>query len=87
MQEYSRKAATAEARLEELHKRSVHHDDHIRIVDAWWRQVCTFATMLFAASICSRHVKHAASNQFAIADVRRTRITSGISSIYNRVTR
>lgn len=42
MQEYSRKALTAESRLEELHKRSVHHDDHLRIVDAWWRQVCTF---------------------------------------------
>ncbi|KAK4092390.1 RING-12 protein [Purpureocillium lilacinum] len=39
MQEYSRKAATAESRLEELHKRCVHHDDHLRIVDAWWRQL------------------------------------------------
>ncbi|KAI6782210.1 E3 ubiquitin-protein ligase-like protein [Emericellopsis cladophorae] len=39
MQEYSRRATTAESRLEELHKRSVHHDDHIRIVDAWWLQV------------------------------------------------
>lgn len=39
MQEYSRKATTAESRLEELHKRCVHHDDHLRIVDAWWRQV------------------------------------------------
>jgi E3 ubiquitin-protein ligase BRE1 len=39
MQEYSRKAQTAESRLEELHKRSVHHDDHLRIVDAWWRQI------------------------------------------------
>ncbi|KAM5351478.1 hypothetical protein ACJ41O_004201 [Fusarium nematophilum] len=35
MQEYSRKAATYESRLEELHKRSVHHDDHLRIIDAW----------------------------------------------------
>jgi E3 ubiquitin-protein ligase BRE1 len=41
MQEYSRKAATAESRLEELHKRCVHHDDHLRIIDAWWRQVST----------------------------------------------
>ncbi|KAK2592174.1 E3 ubiquitin-protein ligase bre1 [Conoideocrella luteorostrata] len=39
MQEYSRKAATAESRLEELHKRCVHHDDHLRIIDAWWRQL------------------------------------------------
>ena len=39
MQEYSRKAATAETRLEELNKRSIYHDDHLRVVDAWWRQV------------------------------------------------
>ncbi|OAA38046.1 RING-12 protein [Metarhizium rileyi] len=39
MQEYSRKAATAESRLEELHKRCVHHDDHLRIIDGWWRQL------------------------------------------------
>ena len=39
MQEYSRRATTAESRLEELHKRSVHHDDHLRIIDAWWLQV------------------------------------------------
>lgn len=42
MQEYSRKAATAESRLEELHKRSVHHDDHLRIIDGWWLQVRSF---------------------------------------------
>lgn len=39
MQEYSRRATTAESRLEELHKRSVHHDDHLRFIDAWWLQV------------------------------------------------
>ena len=39
MQEYSRKASTAESRLEELHKRSMYHDDHLRVIDAWWRQV------------------------------------------------
>lgn len=47
MQEYSRRASTAESRLEELHKRSVHHDDHLRIIDAWWLQVC-----------CSRFLRH-----------------------------
>lgn len=39
MHEYKREAATYSARLEELHKRSLYHDDHLRIVDAWWRQV------------------------------------------------
>ncbi|PKS10154.1 hypothetical protein jhhlp_001904 [Lomentospora prolificans] len=39
MNEYKREAATYSARLEELHKRSLYHDDHLRIVDAWWRQL------------------------------------------------
>lgn len=39
MQEYGRKASTVESRLEELHKRSMHHDDHLRIIDVWWKQV------------------------------------------------
>ncbi|KEY69648.1 hypothetical protein S7711_07688 [Stachybotrys chartarum IBT 7711] len=51
MQEYSRKAATAESRLEELHKRSVHHDDHLRIIDAWWRQVLEELELLAESSI------------------------------------
>ncbi|WXC51452.1 E3 ubiquitin-protein ligase bre1 [Fusarium graminearum] len=50
MQEYSRKASTYESRLEELHKRSVHHDDHLRIIDAWWRQVLDEMELLLADS-------------------------------------
>ncbi|KAL1888358.1 E3 ubiquitin-protein ligase bre1, partial [Ceratocystis pirilliformis] len=38
MHEYRRESQTFSSRLEELHKRSLYHDDHIRIVDAWWRQ-------------------------------------------------
>lgn len=41
MLEYKRQVNTLEARLEELNKRSTHHDDHIRVVDAWWVQVST----------------------------------------------
>ncbi|KAG6012564.1 E3 ubiquitin-protein ligase bre1 [Claviceps lovelessii] len=51
MQEYSRKAATAESRLEELHKRCVHHDDHLRIIDAWWRQLLEEVELLAEAQI------------------------------------
>lgn len=40
MLEYKRENATLEARLEELDKRSTYHDDHIRVMDAWWIQVC-----------------------------------------------
>ncbi|KAI5819897.1 hypothetical protein BZA77DRAFT_123250 [Pyronema omphalodes] len=39
MQEYKRERNILEARLEDLDKRSVYHDDHLRIVDAWWTQV------------------------------------------------
>ncbi|KAH8737787.1 BRE1 E3 ubiquitin ligase-domain-containing protein [Ilyonectria robusta] len=53
MQEYSRKAATAESRLEELHKRSVHHDDHLRIIDAWWRQVLEELELLAESTVSS----------------------------------
>ncbi|KAG5920888.1 E3 ubiquitin-protein ligase bre1 [Claviceps africana] len=51
MQEYSRKAATAESRLEELHKRCVHHDDHLRIIDAWWRQLLEEVELLAESQI------------------------------------
>ncbi|UKZ59359.1 uncharacterized protein TrAtP1_000671 [Trichoderma atroviride] len=51
MQEYSRKAVTAESRLEELHKRSVHHDDHLRIVDAWWRQLLEELELIAASKV------------------------------------
>ncbi|KAI1854518.1 hypothetical protein JX266_000636 [Neoarthrinium moseri] len=39
MQEYKRTCSTLETRLEEMERRSLHHDDHIRIVDAWWIQL------------------------------------------------
>ncbi|CAJ2507028.1 Uu.00g082140.m01.CDS01 [Anthostomella pinea] len=38
MLEYKREKGTLETRLEEFVKRSTHHDDHLRIVDAWWLQ-------------------------------------------------
>lgn len=28
-----------EARVEELEKKSTYHDDHLRVIDAWWSQV------------------------------------------------
>src|SRR5687767_10246151 len=46
MQEYSRKATIAESRLEEIHKRSVHHDDHLRVIDAWLGQVSLIIYMI-----------------------------------------
>lgn len=51
MLEYKREKATLESQLRDIQKRSVEHDDHLRIVDAWWTQVCkTFAALLYDVS-------------------------------------
>jgi len=42
MQVYKREKDLAEFRLEELVKSSTYHDDHLRIIDAWWEQVCVY---------------------------------------------
>lgn len=39
MLEYKREKATLESQLKDVQKRSVDHDDHLRIIDAWWSQV------------------------------------------------
>jgi hypothetical protein len=39
MREYKREKATLEAQLKDVQKRSADHDDHLRIIDAWWSQV------------------------------------------------
>ncbi|PMB69301.1 E3 ubiquitin-protein ligase BRE1 [Beauveria bassiana] len=57
MQEYSRRAATAESRLEEVHKRAVHHDDHLRIIDAWWQQVLDEIELLADASAATKKLE------------------------------
>ncbi|KAI9830985.1 MAG: E3 ubiquitin-protein ligase bre1 [Phylliscum demangeonii] len=39
MQEYKRERNTLEERANELAKRAAYHDDHLRIIDAWLRQL------------------------------------------------
>ncbi|KAJ6264891.1 E3 ubiquitin-protein ligase [Drechslerella dactyloides] len=39
MKSYKREKELSEIRLEELQKRCTYHDDHLRIVDAWWNQM------------------------------------------------
>ncbi|RFU26431.1 hypothetical protein B7463_g9914, partial [Scytalidium lignicola] len=39
MLEYKREKATLESQLKELQKRSADHDDHLRVIDAWWSQL------------------------------------------------
>ena len=50
MMEYKRERNILENRVEELDKKSVYHDDHLRIVDAWWTQVSSPARAAFAAA-------------------------------------
>jgi E3 ubiquitin-protein ligase BRE1 len=46
MLEYKRKTATLEADLRDVQKRALYHDDHLRIVDAWWSQLLDEVTLL-----------------------------------------
>ena len=39
MQEFKRERNTLETQLKELLKRTIYHDDHLRIIDAWFSQV------------------------------------------------
>lgn len=39
MKEYKREKALYESQVQDLSKRSQHHDDHLRIVDAWFTQL------------------------------------------------
>ncbi|KAI1337804.1 E3 ubiquitin-protein ligase BRE1 [Xylariaceae sp. FL0016] len=51
MQEYKREKATLEVRLDDLTKRSTHHDDHLRVVDAWWLQLLQEVEVLASSSV------------------------------------
>ncbi|SZF05363.1 unnamed protein product [Blumeria hordei] len=39
MLEYKREKATLESQLKDVRKRSLDHDDHLRVVDVWWTQL------------------------------------------------
>lgn len=41
MQEYKRDKASLETRLKDMSKAAVYHNDHLRVIDAWFRQVST----------------------------------------------
>jgi E3 ubiquitin-protein ligase BRE1 len=45
MREYKREKDTLESHLREVQKKSVDHDDHIRVINAWWDQVCRFSIL------------------------------------------
>ena len=41
MQEFKRERNALETRLNDMSKRATFHDDHLRIIDAWFKQVCS----------------------------------------------
>ncbi|KAI0873053.1 hypothetical protein GGS24DRAFT_407786 [Hypoxylon argillaceum] len=51
MLEYKREKTTLETRLEELDKRSTYHDNHIRVMDAWWTQLLQEVSVLANNSV------------------------------------
>ena len=48
MLEYKREKATLESQLKDVQKRSVDHDDHLRVIDAWWSQVTSLSLLVLA---------------------------------------
>ncbi|TPX14290.1 uncharacterized protein E0L32_005486 [Thyridium curvatum] len=51
MLEYKRDKVTLEARLEEVEKKSTYHDDHLRIIDAWWLQLLQELELIIDGSV------------------------------------
>ena len=46
MREYKREKTALEAKAAEMEKKAAYHDDHLRIIDSWFAQVCTPQTPL-----------------------------------------
>jgi hypothetical protein len=59
MQEYKREKSKLEVRIQEIQQKSIHHDDHVRVIDAWLLQVRLSyremnERMLMKSSYCKR---------------------------------
>lgn len=95
MQEYKRSCSAMETRLEELQRRGIHHDDHLRVVDAWWIQL-----LQELALIVDRQVPYGGEDeqpfptQTSFKDndelqahlgEKRAKITSAVESIIGRI--
>ena len=39
MQEYKREKNTVEAQLKDMRKKARYHDDHLRVIDLWFKQL------------------------------------------------
>lgn len=84
-----------EARLEEMQRRGAHHDDHLRIVDAWWIQLLQELTLIVDRQVpyggedeqpfpTQTSFKDNDELQAHLGD-KRAKITSTIESIIGRI--
>jgi hypothetical protein len=53
MQEYKREKMSLETKLKEMSKATAYHNDHLRVIDAWFNQVSILAHLAAAESHCS----------------------------------
>lgn len=47
MQEYKRDKVSLEAKLKESSKATANHNDHLRVIDAWYSQVSIHSAIIF----------------------------------------
>jgi E3 ubiquitin-protein ligase BRE1 len=45
MKEYKREKSDLEKSVKALEEQSKHYKDNLRLVDAWWKQVCSLAAL------------------------------------------
>ncbi|SLM39011.1 e3 ubiquitin-protein ligase bre1 [Lasallia pustulata] len=92
MQEYKRERNTLEARLNDLTKRTAYHDDHLRIIDAWFGQLLDEAKMIvgqvdnhaFVPSFPSALLTADNSTFEEHLELRSSEISSAISQLFSR---
>jgi hypothetical protein len=53
MQEYKREKMSLETKLKEMSKATAYHNDHLRVIDAWFNQVSILVHLAAAESHCS----------------------------------
>lgn len=48
MQEYKREKSSLESRLSQMSKAATFHNDHLRVIDSWFKQVCAHSLFLLS---------------------------------------
>lgn len=50
MQEYKREKVSLEAKLKDMSKAATRHNEHLRVIDTWYNQVCGSTVLIMAVS-------------------------------------